>query len=137
MKAKKKPAKYKISPIEKKSIIVTTTYKTGKPFVYHEGDKLISIEETFRWGYAVVEANKKDLTKQSEIMVSDYNMIDHSYEDCSALFWDYPDDMSDEEKENIENAFDEDGEDGLGKLGWFYFDNADKILAPFNIDKTE
>ena len=44
--------------------------------------------------------------------------------------------MSDEEKENIENIFDEDGDDGLEKLGWFYFDNTDKILPPFKIEKT-
>lgn len=136
MKAKKKPSIYKISPIEKKSIVVNTTYKTGEPSVYHNGDKFISREETFRWGYAVIEAYKKDIPTNEEVVVTGFELVDHLYEDGVAVFWDYPEDMSDEEKENIENIFDEDGDDGLEKLGWFYFDNEDKILPPFKIEKT-
>lgn len=127
MKAKKKHIRYKIEPLEKKSIVQTTTFK--------KGEISISREETYRWGYAIVEANKKDLTKQDEIVVSDYDMIDHSYEDCSALFWDYPDDLSDSDREAIENAYEEDGDDGLEKLGWNYFDSEDKIIGPLKITK--
>ena len=136
MKAKKKPSIYKISPIEKKSIVVNTTYKTGEPYVYHDGDKFISREETFRWGYAVIEAYKKDIPTNEEVVVTGFELVDHAYEDGVSVCWEYPDDMSDEEKENIENIFDEDGDDGLEKLGWFYFDNEDKILPPFKIEKT-
>lgn len=126
----KKPSKYKISPKEKKSILVTTTYKKGE-------DRFISREETFRWGYAVIEAYKKDIPTNEEIVVTEFELIDHSYDDGVTVFWQYPDDMSDEEKENIENAFNDDGDDGLEKLGWLYFDSEDKILPPFEIEKAE
>lgn len=133
----KKHSKYKISPIEKKSVVVTTTYKTGQPSIFQEGDLFISREETFRWGYAVIQAYKKDIPKNEEIIVSGFELIDHAYEDGVSVYWQFPDGMSDEDKENIESAFDEDDEDGLEKLGWFYFDNTDKILPPFEIEKME
>jgi hypothetical protein len=132
----KKPSRYKIIPTEKKSIIVSRTYKTGDPSAHHEGDKFITVEETYRWGYAVIEAYKKDIPTNEEVVVTGFELVDHAYEDGVSVYWEYPDDMSDEEKENIENIFDEDGDDGLEKLGWFYFDNEDKILPPFKIEKT-
>lgn len=137
MKSKKKHSTYKIEPLEKKSIVVNTTYKTGEPSIYHEGDRLISREETFRWGYAIIEAYKKDIPKNEDVVVTEFELVDHSYEDGVAVFWEYPEDMTEEEKENIENAYDEDGEDGLVKLGWHYFDNSDKIIAPLKITKCE
>lgn len=132
-----KPARYKIEPTEKKSVVVNTTYKTGKPSAYHEGDRFISREETFRWGYAVIEAYKKDIPKNEDVVVTGFELVDHSYEDGVAVSWEYPDDMGDDEKETIESAYDEDGEDGLIALGWHYFDNSDTIIAPFKVTKCE
>lgn len=131
----KNKTRYRITPLEKKSIVQTTTYKTGDPSHMSKDDKLVAREETFRWGYAIVEANKKDLPKDDEIVVSDYNLIENDYQDGVAVYWEYSDNVTDEEKESIENAFDEDGDDGIEKLGWHYFDNEDKIIAPFKIEK--
>lgn len=131
----KNKTRYRITPLEKKSIVQTTTYKTGDPSHMSKGDKLVAREETFRWGYAVVEANKKDLPKDDEIVVSDYNLIENDYQDGVAVYWEYSENVTDEEKESIEAAYDEDGDDGLANLGWHYFDNEDKIIAPFKIEK--
>jgi hypothetical protein len=129
MKKEKKPTSYKIEPLEKKSVIQTTTYK--------KGDDVISREETYRWGYAVVNTSKNMNTKSNEITVTDYDFIEHSYEDGTSLFWDFPQDMSDEEREAIENTYQDDGDDGLEELGWIYINNEDRILAPFKITKVK
>jgi hypothetical protein len=131
----KKPTRYRITPLEKKSIIQTTTYKTGDPSHLNKEDKLATREDTFRWGYAVVEANKKDLPKDDEIIVSDYNLIENDYQDGVAVYWEYSDNVTEEEKESIESAFNDGGDDELANLGWHYFDNEDKIIGPFKIEK--
>lgn len=130
-------SRYKIIPLEKKSIIQITTYKTGDSTHTSEGDKIATREDTYRWGYAVVEANKKDLPKDGEIIVSDYELIENDYQDGVAVFWDCSDNVTEEELEVIENAYNEDGDDGLTKLGWHYFDSEDKILGPFKIEKQK
>jgi hypothetical protein len=129
MKKEKKPTRYKIEPLEEEGIGRTTTYK--------KGDNVIECEETYRWGYVVVETTKNMNTKSNEIVVTDYDFIEHSYEDGTSLFWDFPQDMNDEEREAIENAFEENGDSGLEDLGWIYFNNEDRILAPFKITKTK
>jgi hypothetical protein len=133
----KMKSRYKIIPLEKKSIIQITTYKTGDSTHMSEGDKIATREDTYRWGYAVVEANKKDLPKDGEIIVSDYELIENDYQDGVAVFWDCSDNVTEEELEVIENAYNEDGDDGLTKLGWHYFDSEDKILGPFKIEKQK
>ena len=133
----KSPTRYKITPLEKKSIIQNTIYKTGDSSHMSEGDKLATREDTYRWGYAVVEANKKDLPKDGEIIVSDYELIENDYDEGVAVYWEYSDNVTEEEQEAIENAYDEDGDEGLSKLGWHYFDSEDKILGPFKIEKQK
>jgi len=134
-KGKKKPVRYRIEPLEKKSIVTLTIYKTGDPSTRKEGDVMISREQTYRWGYAIVETSEKIDAKNDEIVVTDYDLIENEYDDGVALFWDYPKYMSNEDMEAIENAYNEEGDDGLAKLGWHYFDSEDKILGPFKIEK--
>ena len=133
----KKPSRYKISPIDKKSIISLSIYKTGDPRSMSDGDRVVTREETYRWGHAIIEAYKKDLPKESddEIIVTDYNLIENEYDEGVAVYWEYPDDMTDEEKEAIENAYDQNHDDGLADLGWHHFDSEDKFLGPCKIEK--
>jgi hypothetical protein len=135
----KKPTKYKITTIDKKSIIVTNIYKTGDASSMRDGDKVITREDTYRWGHAVIEAYKKDLPKENddEIIVSDYNIIENDYDEGVAVYWEYPSDMTDDEKEAIEKAYDENYDEGLANLGWHYFDNETKFLGPCKIEKID
>lgn len=116
-----KPDRYRIEPVEKNSIATTTTYKNG--------DMYVSREETYRWGYAIVETSEDIDANSDEIFVI-------AYEDGVYVSWDYPDDLSDEDKEAIKNAYDEDGDDGLETLGWHYSDSEGKIVAPYKVLKV-
>ena len=69
-------------------------------------------------------------------LVIAYDLIENDYEDGVYVSWDYPDDLSDEDKEAIKNAYDEDGDDGLETLGWHYSDSEDKIVAPYKVSKV-
>lgn len=123
-----KPYRYRIEPVGKNSIVAMTTYKNG--------DMYVSREETYRWGYAIVETSEDIDTNSDEIVVTGYDMIENDYEDGVSVSWDYPYDMSEDDKEAFENAYDEDGDDGLAALGWQYFDSEDKIVAPYKISKV-
>lgn len=122
------PYRYRIEPVEKNSIVTTTTYKNG--------DMYVSREETYRWGYAIVETSEDIDANSDEIFVTAYDLIENDYEDGVYVSWDYPDDLSDEDKEAIKNAYDEDGDDGLETLGWHYSDSEDKIVAPYKVSKV-
>ena len=127
---------YKITPLEKKSIIQTTTYKTGDPAHLREGDKMATREVTFRWGYAVVEADGDDLPKDGDIDVTDYSIVENAYEEEVAVVWEFSGNVSDEERETIESESSENfGDDWLEEIGRHNFDHEDKILEPYKIEK--
>ena len=84
----------------------------------------------------IVETNEYIYVNRDEIFVTAYDLIENDYEDGVYVSWDYPDDMSEDDKEVFENAYDEDGDDGLAALGWDYSDSEDKIVAPYKVSKV-
>jgi hypothetical protein len=67
--------KYKVSTLEKKSVIEKSFYeKDGKSF---------HIENCYRWGYFVTEdpVDTEELKNSSELMIYDYDVVDHSFDD--------------------------------------------------------
>ena len=82
----------RIEPKTKKSILQVDVY---------EGDgKTFKRETTFVQGYAVIDADIKEIDAKNKdgIKISKYNIEDHDYQDGSACFW-YFDDSFDEAKQ--------------------------------------
>ena len=104
--------KYKVSTNEKKSVIEKNFYeKDGKTFY---------IEQGYRWGYFTT-ADKPDLENydpEEGMLIYDYDVDDHSFDDGCWIEFYYDDEVTDEEREAIESAWEEDWYEGLNALGW-------------------
>jgi hypothetical protein len=104
--------KYKISTVDKKSVIEKNFYeKDGKSFY---------IEQGYRWGYFITEdpVDVEELQKKDELMIYDYDVIDHSFDDGCWIDFNYDDEIDQDERDAIENAWEEDWYEGLEALGW-------------------
>ena len=104
--------RYKISTIDKKSVIEKNFYeKDGKSF---------HIENGYRWGYFITEdpIDAEELKKNNELMIYDYDVIDHSFDDGCWLEFYYDDEIDQDERDAIENAWEEDWYEGFENLGW-------------------
>lgn len=103
---------YKISTNEKKCVI-------EKNF-YVKDDKSFYIEQGYRWGYFTTN-EKPDLENynpEEGIMIYNYDVDDHSFDDGCWIEFYYDDEITEEEREAIENAWEEDWYEGLNNLGW-------------------
>jgi len=103
---------YKVSTIEKKSVIEKNFYvKDGKSFY---------IEQGYRWGYFTTDEKPDldDYDPEEGLMIYQYDVDDHSFDDGCWIEFYYDDEITDEEREAIENAWEEDWYEGLNNLGW-------------------
>ena len=85
--------KYKVSTVDKKSVIEKNFYeKDGKSF---------HIENCYRWGYFVTEdpVDVEELKNSSELMIYEYDVVDHSFDDGCWLEFYYDDEITEEERE--------------------------------------
>jgi len=104
--------------------LTTKTKKNAveKQFWYKDG-RVIIREEGYRWGKFYCESDERpdvDLANPDgyELGGTDYDWeLDHLDDGCWAD-WTYPDDMTEEEQEAIEAAWEEDFYDGMEALGW-------------------
>lgn len=103
---------YKVSTIEKKSVI-------EKNF-YVKDDKTFYIEQGYRWGYFTTneKPDLDDYDPEEGLMIYQYDVDDHSFDDGCWIEFYYDDEITDEEREAIENAWEEDWYEGLNALGW-------------------
>ena len=104
--------KTKVSTIDKKSVIEKNFYeKDGKSFY---------IEQGYRWGYFITEdhIDVEALRTEDELMIYDYDVIDHSFDDGCWIDFNYDDEIDQDERDAIETAWEEDWYEGLESLGW-------------------
>ena len=104
---------FKLSTKYKKSITEKQFWtKDGKTIIYSTG---------WRWGYARYDDEPDvdmNLEDNEEVNIYDLgDVIDHSFDDGCWADWEFPDDMDEEEQEQIQEAYDEDYDDGLYELG--------------------
>ena len=120
---------WKISPVEKKSAIEFEHFmKDDQEIVYETG---------WRWS-TCTSKEKPDLTNydpEEGINVYDQEWeLEESSDSCWSE-WNFPDDMSDEEKSEIQDAWGDDWHEGIEKLGW---DNTDTHLVYYGeLEVTE
>lgn len=108
-------ATWELSTLIKKSAVETQYwYKDGKTIIRHEG---------YRWGTFYCESDEKpdiDLDNPDEYILgdSDYDWELDMLDDGCWAEWEYYDGITEEEQQEIEDAWDEDHFEGLEALGW-------------------
>lgn len=127
-------ATWKISNYHKKNAVEVQHWsKDGKHFTYSEG---------FRWGAFTCESDAKpevDLKNEhgwepySEDVEWDFDMFDDG---CWGEF-DFIGEWSDEEKEEIEELWEEEGYSGLEDAGWLNDDTEYCIYGPLLLENTD
>ena len=132
-------AVYLIKPLEKKSVVYhVEMYR-------HNKDGSISwfnIDETYRWGQGFIE---EDMVcnlpyDDSDVVYCDPNAgWGAELDDSCACWFEYSDDIPDEEKEAIESAYHEGGAGWLfdGEHEWQKEDSALHVLGPFSVSLVE
>ena len=105
-------------------VLTTKTKKNAveKQFWYKDGRTIIR-EEGYRWGKFYCESDERpdvDLANPDgyELGDSEYDWELDMLDDGCWADWTYPDDMTEEEQEAIEAAWEEDFYDGMEALGW-------------------
>lgn len=127
---------YKISTEDKKSIIHTEIFTKTVGDQYYEA----RIEQTWRWGYAVISDVEKDSIDPQNpdgLLVSDYSIEDQDLEDGVALWFYYSDNVTEEMIEEFEAAWDEDGYQGIEDKDWSQWDTELVFIGPLNIELVE
>ena len=105
-------------------VLTTKTKKNAVERQFWTKDsRTIIREEGYRWGKFYCESDERpdvDLANPDgyELGDSEYDWeLDHLDDGCWAD-WTFPDDMTEEEQQAIEAAWDEDFYDGMEGLGW-------------------
>lgn len=123
---------WNISTVEKKSVTQREIWvKDGREAVYEIG---------WRWGTVTVP-NKPDLSNYDPVVgidpFSEWDVEDHSFHDGCWSDWEYPDDMTDEEREEFETAYDEEGDDGIYALGWQIEDTEYHFSGELSVEEID
>lgn len=105
-------------------VLTTKTKKNAveKQFWYKDG-RVIIREEGYRWGKFYCESDERpdvDLANPDgyELGDSEYDWELDNLDDGCWADWTFPDDMSEEEQEEIQAAWEEDFYEGMEALGW-------------------
>lgn len=130
---------YRIRPLEKKSI--SAVYEMFR----ENADGSISwfnLEDCYRWGQGFIEEDMDcNLPYEGDSIA--YCKNDCGWgaelEDQHACWFEYSDDISQEERDQIEEAYHEGGAGWLydGEHDWQFEDDAIVIAAPYQVDLCE
>jgi hypothetical protein len=111
-----------------------------KQFWYKDG-KIIIREEGYRWGEFYCESDEQPVIEQEDgeynLSESDYDWELSSLDDGCWAEWTFPEDMTEEEQEEIETAWDEDYFDGMEELGWRNDDTEYVLQGPLELTDEE
>ena len=114
-------------------VLTTKTKKNAveRHFWTKDGRTIIR-EEGYRWGTFYCESDElPDINLVNddgyEIGQDEYEWELDSLDDGCWAEWEYPDDITEEEREEIENAWEENYFEGMEELGWSN-DDTDYIL---------
>jgi hypothetical protein len=125
-------ATWKLSNYHKKNVVETQHWsKDGKSFTRSEG---------FRWGKFTREDDEQpdvDLENPDgyEPLWDDWEM-DMLDDGCWAEF-DFPEDFTQEEREEIERLWDEDSYSGLEGAGWYNDETDITLQGPLLLENTD
>jgi hypothetical protein len=125
---------YKLEPTVKKSIEERQHYtKDGLTICYVIG---------WRWGYYKFQTDEEpniDLTNNDGIDIYSINgeYVDHTYSDGVYSDWEWPDELSEEQREEILQVYEEDWDDGLYELGWREDDSEVWFFGELELTKEE
>lgn len=125
---------WKITNLHKKSAVERQFWiKDGKTIIREEG---------FRWGIWSCESDEQpdiDLDNPDgyEVMCTDYDWEMEEMMDGSWAETTFPDDMSEEEQEEWETAWDEDSYDGVEELGWVCDETEHWIYGPIQLTNED
>jgi hypothetical protein len=123
---------FKVSPSQKKSICTTEIFEKTVDGVTYRAE----LENWYRWGYAVISGveDETELTENETLEVSGYSIEDHSFDDGVAAYWYYSSNITDEMKEEVETAWDEDWYDGVEEHGWTLIDTETYFHGPIEVE---
>ncbi len=127
-------ATWSLSPQYKKSAV-------EKMFFYKDG-KIISIEQGFRWATFKVESDERPLTDEELKNEDGYDLGCIANDECWEM-WDMIDgcwldiqsehDVTDEELEEFETAWEENSYEGVEELGWSNDDTEYYYVGPLEL----
>lgn len=127
---------YKITPLEKKSII-------NKIELYRNNDdgtiSWFNIEDHYRWGFGFIEGEELLPLKENDAYCDPRVGDGPDLVDQVACFFEFSDDITLEERKEIENHFFNEGNSWIydGNHEWEIEDDSIVILPPYSIDKVE
>lgn len=126
-------ATWKLSTQHKKNAV-------EKQFWYKNG-KVITREEGYRWGTFYCESDEQpdiDLKNPDGYEVGgDYDWELDSLDDGCWAEWDWPEDMSEEEQNQIMDAWSDDFYEGMEALGWSNDDTEYWFYGPLQLENEE
>ena len=127
-------ARYKLSNIEKKSVVETETWS-------NEDGLTFTIENGWRWGEFFYEFDEEpDIDLDNEDGLDPWSIgdvDDQNLDDGCWLFFYFPDDFPEELKEQVESAYEEDMYEGLENLGFNHDDTDTVITGPLSLEKLD
>jgi len=123
---------------------ITNQYKKSaieKQYWYKDGKEIIRIEG-YRWGVWTCDSDEKpeiDLANEDEYRIGsdDYEWEMEEMLDGCWADWVFPEDMDDDEQEDIEDAWNEDFFEGLEELGWSLDETEYIIEGPIALTNTD
>lgn len=132
---------YRIKPVDKKSIeIFYDVYKEKE-----DGSTVgWQVTELYRWGQGFVESEDDLPYIDSKSVTVDPNIGDGcELDDGISIDFDFDDELTDEEREEIERCYCDGDEDGMSNAAWLYDGNHEwkvdyestTIYGPFEVDK--
>jgi hypothetical protein len=130
---------YRITPLEKKSIVYHVEMFRENP----DGSiSWFNIDETYRWGQGFIEEDMDcNLPYEGDKIAYCKSDIGWGceFDDTVSCWFEFSDDMDEQEKEAIESAYHEGGAGWLydGDHAWQEEDAAVHVLAPFQVTLCE
>ena len=132
-------AVYRITPLEKKSVIYHVEMYRNNP----DGSiSWFNLDETYRWGQGFIEEDMDcNLPYKGDKIA--YTKQDAGwgceFDDSISIEFEFSDDMSEEEQEEIREAYYEGGAGWLydGEHDWQEEDSAVHVYAPFQVSLCE
>jgi len=132
---------YRIKPVDKKSI--EQTYDVYKELP--DGSVVgWNVKELYRWGQGFVETEDELPYLESKWVNIDPNIGDGcELDDGISIDFEFDDELTEEEREEIERCYTEGDEDGRAYAAWLYEgdhnwqieDESITIYGPFEVDK--
>ena len=129
-------SRWLLSNLEKKNVLELEYFKHPKY------DKRIVIENWWRWATFECESDEApdiDLANEDPdgvyVYETDYDFSTVGMDDGVSLEIIWPDDMPEEEREHLQEVFDEDGWDGWMDLGIESVDSEVIVFGPLSLEK--